>query len=96
MLVVYLILLRLLAEGDALGESGQTTGGLREDHAALAAGDDCVSMGEEGGDGLAAGTLDVHVKGVGALDDALEFVGSLLQSGRGVQDVDAKCHVRRV
>lgn len=56
------VLVSLLAEGDTFTQTGETAGGLGEDHATLWAVDDGVGVGKEWGDGMAAGALDVHVE----------------------------------
>lgn len=57
---------RLLpAEGAALGQTGLATGGLAEDGRAAGADDDGLGVREDGGDGEAAGALDVHEEGTG-------------------------------
>ena len=57
---------RLLpAERAALGQTGLATGGLAEHGRAAGADDDGLGVGEDGGDGEAAGALDVHEEGAG-------------------------------
>ena len=52
---------RLLSpERAALSETGLATGGLAEDLGAAGADDDGLGVREDGGDGEAAGALDVH------------------------------------
>merc|ERR1719183_948671 len=81
-------LLGLLAEGAALREASETTGGLAEHHVAVAAEHDGLRMGEDRGDLEAAGALDVHEEGIGGLNQALELVLLLLLLRAGVQQVD--------
>jgi len=52
-------------ERAALGEPGLATGGLAQDGRAALADDDGLGVGEDGGDGEAAGALDVHEEGAG-------------------------------
>ena len=47
-------------------------------------------MGEDGGDGEAAGALDVHEERVGALNQTLELVAVLLLLVRWVNEVDSE------
>ena len=52
---------RLLpSERAALSQTGLATGGLAENLGAAGADDDGLCVGEDGGDGEAAGALDVH------------------------------------
>jgi len=55
----------LPAERAALGKTGLTTGGLAEDLGAAGADNDGLGVREDGGDGEAAGALDVHEEGAG-------------------------------
>ena len=56
--------LRLLSpERAALSEPGLATGGLAEDGRASGADDDGLGVRENGGDGEAAGALNVHEEG---------------------------------
>jgi hypothetical protein len=55
----------LPAERAALGKTGLATGGLAEDLGAAGADNDGLGVGEDGGDGEAAGALDVHEEGAG-------------------------------
>ena len=66
---------RLLpAERAALGQTGLATGGLAEHGRAAGADDDGLGVGEDGGDGEAAGALDVHEEGSRSWDEVLEKV----------------------
>ena len=56
----------LPAERAALGQAGLTTGRLAKDLGAAGADDDGLGVREDGGDGEAAGALDVHEEGAGA------------------------------
>lgn len=82
--------LRLLAERAALGQAGLTTGGLREHLGARAADNDGLGVREDGGDGEAAGALDVHEERVGVLHKSLELVAASLLLGRGVEEVNGE------
>ena len=55
----------LPAERAALGKTGLATGGLAEDLGAAGADNDGLGVREDGGDGEAAGALDVHEEGAG-------------------------------
>lgn len=50
----------LSSERATLCETGLTTGRLAEDGGAASADDNGLGVGEDGGDGEAAGALDVH------------------------------------
>lgn len=63
-------------ERAALGESGLATGWLAKDLRATGADDDGLCVGEDGGDGEAAGALDVHEEGAWAWDEGLHQVMS--------------------
>lgn len=66
---------RLLSpERAALGKSGLATGGLAEDLGAAGAHDDGLGVGEDGGDGEAAGALDVHEERARAGDKGLLYI----------------------
>lgn len=62
----------LSSERATLGKSGLTTGGLAENGGASLADDDGLGVGENGGDGEAAGALDVHEERSGGGDEGLE------------------------
>lgn len=64
-------------ERAALGESGLATGGLAEDRRAALADDDGLGVGEDGGDGEAAGALDVHEEGAGSRHERLRRLVSM-------------------
>lgn len=53
----------LPSERAALGQAGLATGGLAKHGCAALADDDGLGVGEDGGDGEAAGALDVHEEG---------------------------------
>lgn len=53
-------------ERAALGQAGLATGGLAQDLRAALANDNGLGVREDGGDGEAAGALDVHEEGAGA------------------------------
>lgn len=67
----------LSAERAALGEAGLASGGLAEDGGAAGADDDGLGVGEDGGDGEAAGALDIHEEGTGGRHKGL-VIGSVL------------------
>jgi hypothetical protein len=87
-------LVGLAAEGAPLGEAGTASGGLAEDGGAGTAKDDGLGVGEDGGDVEAAGALDVHEVGVGALHKALELVSLLLVLDGGVKEIDGELEWR--
>jgi len=67
---------RLLSpERAALGETGLATSGLAKNLRASGADDDGLCVREDGGDGEAAGALDVHEEGAGTGDEGLEGEG---------------------
>ena len=82
--------LRLLTERAALGQTGLTTGGLRENLGAGSADDNGLGVREDGGDGEATGALDVHEERVGVLHKSLELVRASLLLGGGVKKVDGE------
>jgi hypothetical protein len=58
-------------ERAALGKTGLATGGLAQDLRAAGADDDGLCVREDGGDGEAAGALDVHEERAWAGDESL-------------------------
>jgi hypothetical protein len=62
----------LSPERAALCESSLATGGLAQDLRAAGADDDGLCVREDGGDGEAAGALDVHEEGSWAWDEGLQ------------------------
>lgn len=56
----------LPAERAALSQTSLATGGLAQDGGAALADDDGLGVREDGGDGEAAGALDVHEEGAGS------------------------------
>lgn len=73
---------RLLSpERAALGKTGLATGGLAEDLGAAGADDDSLGVGEDSGDGEAAGALDVHEEGAGARHKGLAVMLDLCDWG---------------
>lgn len=61
----------LPSERAALGQPSLTTGGLAEDGGTSLADDDGLGVREDGGDGEAAGALDVHEEGSRGGDEGL-------------------------
>jgi len=82
----------LPAERAALGKTGLATGGLAEDLGAAGADDDGLGVREDGGDGEAAGALDVHEEGAGGGHKGLELVLLGLSLRGRVQQVDGEHH----
>ena len=70
-----------------LSEPCPATGGLAQHGGASDAKDHGLGVGENGGDLVAAGALDVHEVGVGVLHQALELVLALLIAGARVQEI---------
>lgn len=64
----------LSPEGAALGKSGLSSGWLAEDGRAAGADDNGLGVREDGGDGEAAGALDIHEEGSGSWDKGLRGV----------------------
>lgn len=62
----------LSSERATLGQSSLTTSRLAENGGASLADDDGLGVGENGGDGEAAGALDVHEERAGGGDKGLE------------------------
>lgn len=67
----------LAAERAALGKASLTTSGLAEDSGAALADDDSLGVGEDSGDGEAAGALDIHEEGAGSRHKGLQRVVSI-------------------
>jgi hypothetical protein len=82
----------LSTERAALGESGLATGGLAQDGGAALADDDGLGVREDGGDGEAAGALDVHEEGAGGGHKGLELVLLGLSDRRRVEKIDGEHH----
>jgi hypothetical protein len=61
----------LSSEGAAFSQAGLSTGWLAEHSRAASADDNGLCVGEDGGDGEAAGALDVHEEGAGSRDKGL-------------------------
>jgi hypothetical protein len=61
----------LSSEGAALGQSSLSTRRLAEDGRAASTDDNRLRMREDGGDGEAAGALDIHEEGSGSGDEGL-------------------------
>jgi len=80
-------------ERAALSESGLATGRLAEDSRAALADDDGLGVGEDGGDGEAAGALDVHEERAGAGHKGLELVLAGLGGRAGVQQINGENHL---
>ena len=70
-----------------LSEPCPATGGLAQHGGASDAKDHGLGVGENGGDLVASGALDVHEVGVGVLHQALQLVLALLLVGARVQKV---------
>jgi hypothetical protein len=82
----------LPAERAALSQTGLATGGLAQDGGASLADDDGLGVREDGGDGEAAGALDVHEEGSGSGHKGLELVLLRLGGGRRVEEVNSQNH----
>jgi hypothetical protein len=83
----------LSAERAALSKTGLATGGLAEDLGAAGADDDGLGVREDGGDGEAAGALDVHEEGAGAGHKGLQLVLASLVLRARVEKVDGENHI---
>lgn len=66
----------LSSEGAALGQTGLSTRRLAEDGRAAGTDDNRLRMREDGGDGEAAGALDIHEEGSGSGDEGLRGIRS--------------------
>lgn len=73
-----------------LGEPRLAAGRLAQHASAGAADDDRLRVREDGGDGKAAGALDVHEVRVGRLHEPLELVRALLRLRERVEQVDGE------
>merc|ERR1712224_30889 len=78
----------LLAEGAALGEACDSARRLAKHDVAIAAENDGLRVGEDGGDLKAPRALDVHEVGVRGLNQALELVAALLLAHVGVEEIN--------
>jgi hypothetical protein len=67
----YMVICLLSSERAALGQSGLSAGRLAEDGRAAGADDYRLCVREDGGDGEAAGALDVHEEGSGSGNEGL-------------------------
>jgi hypothetical protein len=83
----------LSPERATLSESSLATGGLAEDGRAALADDDGLGVGEDSGDGEAAGALDVHEKGAGGRHEGLELVLASLSRNAGVEEINRENHL---
>jgi hypothetical protein len=85
---------RLLpSERASLGQTGLATGRLAENGGAALADDDSLGVGEDGGDGEAAGALDVHEEGPGRRHEGLELVLAGLGGRVGVKEINGENHL---
>lgn len=88
---------RLLSpERAALSQSRLATGGLAKDGRAALADDDGLCVGEDGGDGEAAGALDVHEEGSRSRDKVLELVLARLSGRSWVEKIYGENHLDRL
>lgn len=83
----------LSSERAALSESSLATGRLTQNRCATLADNDGLSVRENGGDGKAAGTLDVHEKRPRGGDESLELVFLGLRSGARVEEINGENHL---
>lgn len=81
-------LITLLAVGTTLSEADFATSGLTDDGLTVWAGDNCLRVAEDGGDGEATRALDIHEVGIRGRHQPLELVLPLLQLRWRVQQVD--------
>jgi hypothetical protein len=77
-------------ERAALSESGLATGGLAKDGRAALADDNGLGVGEDGGDGEAAGALHIHEEGSGCGHKGLELVLASLRGSAWVEEIDSQ------
>jgi hypothetical protein len=80
-------------ERAALGQTSLATGGLAQDGGAALADDDGLGVREDGGDGEAAGALDVHEERSGGGHEGLELVLPGLGSRGRVQEINSENHI---
>jgi len=83
----------LSPERAALSKSGLATGGLAEDGRAALADDDGLGVGEDSGDGEAAGALHVHEERPGSRHKGLELVLAGLSGRAGVDEINGENHL---
>lgn len=81
-------LITLLAVGTTLSEADFATSGLTDDGLTVWAGDNCLRVAEDGGDGEATGALDIHEVGIRGRHQPLQLVLPLLQLWWWVQQVN--------
>jgi len=84
--------LRLPTERATLSQPSLASCRLAQHRLARTANDDCLGMGEHGGDGEAPWALDIHEVRVWRLHETLQLVPALLGGGRGVEEIDGKRH----
>jgi hypothetical protein len=82
----------LSPERAALSQASLTTGGLAEDSCAALADDNGLCVRENGGDGEAAGALDVHEEASWGRHKGLELVLLGLSGSAGVQQINGENH----
>ena len=83
----------LLAERTTFCEPGPASGGLAENGGASNAKDNRLCVAEDGGDLVAAGTLNVHEEGVRVLHQTLQLVLALLILRARVKEILGEGHV---
>jgi len=83
----------LSPERAALCETGLSSCWLAENSRAAGADDDGLCVGEDGGDGEAAGALDIHEEGSRSRDKVLELVLASLSGWGRVQEIDGENHL---
>jgi len=83
----------LSSERAALGQTGLATCGLAEHGRAAGADDDGLCVREDGGDGEAAGALDIHEEGAGSWDKVLELVLASLSGWGWVEKINCENHI---
>lgn len=69
---------------------------MAEDGGATLADNDGLGVGEDSGDGEAAGALDVHEEGPGARDQSLQLVLLSLGSRAGVEKINGENLGRKI
>lgn len=82
----------LASERASLSQASLTTGGLAQDSGAGSAGDNGLSMGEDGRDVEASRALDVHEERSGRSDELLELVLFELSLRRRVKQILGQNH----
>ena len=92
MLALNNLLVLLLSETAARGESGLATGGLGHDLTATLANNDGLSVAEDGSDFKAVWAFDVHEEAVWGLHQSLFLVFGFFLGQSWMEEIDGERH----